>query len=235
MSTSESSPNPAPRNPNPRASKTRTFVLLGLLGLMLFALWYDYKVARPAVEDAYARIGKLNADINSLAGKKYMTNEDVRNELKRSPIRTFSEGGYLVEVYAWRAGLPIKSHEYYAVYTADKPNIFLKHYTTQIDMDELKSLPLIIPADPNAPTGNLVVETGGPPSPSTPGKLNPAPPPSAEPAAQGEGETAAAASSGKSESPAADAKEPAAKAADKPADEKPADEKPSADSAQTKT
>ena len=231
MSASESSPTPASLNQNPPASRTRTFVLLGLLGLMLFALWYDYKVARPAVEDAYARIGKLNADINSQAGNKYMTNVDVRNELKRSPIRTFSEGGYLVEVYGWRAGLPIKSHEYYAVYTDDKPNIFLKHYTTELDMDELKALPLIVPADPNAPTSDLVVGTGSSPgSSSVPGQLNPAPPPSAEPAAEGNGETAAAVAAEKSDSPSADAKEPPAKTGDAPAAEK-----PSTDSAQTKT
>ena len=44
-------------------SRGRLFVLIGLLALALFALWYDYKVARPAVEQAYERIAAKNADI----------------------------------------------------------------------------------------------------------------------------------------------------------------------------
>jgi hypothetical protein len=123
--------------------------LLGLLALMVGALWYDYKVARPAVEDAYNRIGKLNLDINSKGGQRFMTNVDVQNELKRAPIRTFTENGYMVEVYGWRAGVPTKHHEYYAVYHAPPPYIFLKHYMNVLDMDELRT-PMFVELDPNA-------------------------------------------------------------------------------------
>ncbi len=153
----------APTAPASSAARIRLLVLVGLLGLMAGALWYDYKVARPAVENAYARITQLNSDVNSRAGRKYLTNKDVQNELKRAPIETFSEGGYFVEVYGWRAGLPIKTHNYYAVYTDGAPYVFLKHYMTKIEMDELR--PLLVPPGPGAESTEIVTATSVPPGP----------------------------------------------------------------------
>jgi hypothetical protein len=145
---------PLPAKATSSASGIRPLVLFGLLGLMLLALWYDYKVARPAVEDAYARIGQLNTDINSRGGKKYMTNQDVQNELKRAPIDTFTKNGYMVEVYGWRSGLPTKTHKYYAVYQDGMPFIFLKHYQNVMEMDELKDL--VSDAPQEAPSTELI-------------------------------------------------------------------------------
>lgn len=159
MSTDPISP-PAPAS----SSNTRFVVLLVLLGIMLGALWYDRYVARPAVEDAYARIAKLNSDINSQAGKAYMTDKDVQNELKRKPIDQFTTGNYMVEVYGWRAGLPMKSHKYYAVYEDGTPYVFLKHYMNVLDMDELKSLPqIVVGADASTDAVQEIVLPGGSP------------------------------------------------------------------------
>jgi hypothetical protein len=129
--------------------------LLGLLALMLAALWYDYKVARPAVEDAYERIARLNSEINSRPGKMFMTNKDVQNELKRTPIRQFSEGGYMVEVYGWRSGLPTNTHNYYAVYVDAAPYIFLKHYMNKLEKTELA--PLVSEGEVNTDMSDLEV------------------------------------------------------------------------------
>jgi hypothetical protein len=132
---------------------------------MLGALWYDRKVARPAVEDAYARIAKLNGDINSKPGHHFMTNQDVQNELKRSPIDILRQDGYLIEVYGWRAGLPTRTHNYYAVYSDEQPPIFLKHYMNFLDKEELKTMPTIV-----APSGNMTDLLTGDLQPSAPGK-----------------------------------------------------------------
>lgn len=142
------------------SSNTRFIVLLVVFGLMLGALWYDRKVARPAVEDAYARIAKLNNKINGSSGKAYMTDKEVHDELKRKPIDQFKTGPYLVEVYGWRAGLPLKTHKYYAVYGNGKPLVFLKHYMNELDMKELEDLPLMV-ADGNAPTTDVSPEQAG--------------------------------------------------------------------------
>lgn len=150
---------PSPSGRSSSSSRIRLLVLLGLLGVMLGALWYDYKVARPAVENAYSRIALLNTEINSRSGKQYMTNQDVQKELKRAPMETFTtDGGYMVEVYGWRSGLPTKTHKYYAVYTQDTPYIFLKHYMTEILMDELKNLPLVSESGPNVNKTDRVVD-----------------------------------------------------------------------------
>src|SRR5687767_12606325 len=101
---------PAPSSSAP----IRQGILVVLLLIMLGALWYDYQVARPAVENAYEKIKALNEKVNGAAGQNYMTEKDVQQELQRTPIRTFSENGYYVEVYGWRAGVPTRHHEYFA-------------------------------------------------------------------------------------------------------------------------
>lgn len=113
---------------------------------MVGALWYDYKVARPAVDSAYARIGKLNEEVNSNSGRTYMTEKDVQAELARAPSETFTEDRYFVEVYSWRAGLPIKTHNYYAVYTKGPPHIFLMHYPNELDRSELRPRQSVVAA-----------------------------------------------------------------------------------------
>jgi hypothetical protein len=126
--------------PKPSASNTRSFALVGILGLLLLALWYDYKVARPQVEHAYNSIEKINSEYNSLPGKKYLTEKEVQSTLNRKPAKVLDEGQYHVEIYSWRSGLPIRSHNYYAVYQAGVPLIFLKHYKFGLPMEELQGI-----------------------------------------------------------------------------------------------
>jgi len=113
-------------------------VLLLILALLLFALWYDYKVARPAVDQAFETIAKYNSEVNSSAGRKYLTDKDVQEKLQRTPSDSYIEGVYQIEVYSWRSGLPIRSHNYYAVYSAGTPLVFLKHFKFTLPKDELK-------------------------------------------------------------------------------------------------
>lgn len=152
------------------SSNTRFIILLVVFGIMLGALWYDRKVARPAVEDAYARITKLNNDMNGSSNKEYVTDKVVRNELKREPIDQYTSGPYLIEVYGWRGGLPFKMHKYYAVYQNGTPLVFLKHYMNELDPKELEDAPIII-ADANLPSTDVGSENeGSTPAPRSKGK-----------------------------------------------------------------
>lgn len=140
--------------PEGSGSKRRLFLLVGLLALALFALWYDYKVARPAVEQAYERIAAKNEEINSTAEHRRMSNVDVQSALGRTPSETFLSGSFTVEAYRWSAGMPIefrglsgeaspgiglKTHDYYAVYRQDGPELaFVTHYKFDLDSEDLE-------------------------------------------------------------------------------------------------
>lgn len=163
MSTHDSPPtSPAPASApvaRTRSPNIRSLVLVVILLMLLAALWYDYKVARPSVEDAYLRISELNERVNATSGRKYVVSSDVQNELKRQPAETYDMGGYHVEEYHWRAGLPIRKHKYIAVYTSGSPTIFLKHYKFVMEPSELTAVPLIA----TIPDEDSVKELPGPP------------------------------------------------------------------------
>jgi hypothetical protein len=139
--------------------KRRLFLLIGLLALALFALWYDYKVARPAVEQAYERIAATNDEINSASEHRRMTNVDVQSALSRTPSETFLNGNFTVEAYRWNAGMPIevrglrgdespgiglKTHDYYAVYRKDGPELaFVTHFKFDLDAEYFVETPTV--------------------------------------------------------------------------------------------
>lgn len=128
------------------AVNTRTLVLLVGLGLALFALWYDKKVARPAVEAAYNTIETYNDEVNTSAGRVYLTEKEIQQKLNREPSKSYSDGDYFVEEYRWVSGLPFRSHTYYAVYGAGTPLVFLKHFKYELPPDELKAEGLMVSA-----------------------------------------------------------------------------------------
>jgi hypothetical protein len=93
----------------------RKGILYGLLVIMLVALGYDYLVARPAVDEAYDKIVKENQRMNARPGE-VLTNTGVAELIGKEPSETFNDGADLVEVYAFRGGLPMKPHKLFAVY-----------------------------------------------------------------------------------------------------------------------
>lgn len=134
-------------NANNRGRNIRLLILFGVLALMLAALWYDRAVARPGVDAAYEAIAKLNDNINTTGGNRAMTNQDVQNELKRKPSRVRTEGPYEIEVYSWMAGLPFRTHDYYAVYTKDgETRVFKTHYKIKLPLNELVPPPVTVGA-----------------------------------------------------------------------------------------
>lgn len=155
-------------------STRRLCVLIGLLALALFALWYDYKVARPAVEKAYEQVSIMNDEINSAAEHRRMTNVDVQSALRRSPSETFLAEGFTIEAYRWSAGMPIafrglsgdeapgiglKTHDYYAVYRKDGAELaFVTHFKFDLDQEELAVKPSV--AGPDAGASDDVAAAG---------------------------------------------------------------------------
>jgi len=124
----------------PKAKKrnTRLLVLIGLLAIAAFALWYDYQVARPAVDRAYEQVAAANLEINRSRQHGRMTNVDVQSTLGRAPSETFVSGLFTVEAYRWNAGMPMKTHDYYAVYSKIGPELaFVAHFKFDLDTDSL--------------------------------------------------------------------------------------------------
>lgn len=109
-----------------------------LLATMLFALWYDYYVARVAVLAAYEQISQKNVEMNRASGRTSMVNTDVQAILGKTPSRTFNEGPYRIEVYSWIGGLPFRTHDLYAVYVPRGNDfVFMMEYVYQLPIDEL--------------------------------------------------------------------------------------------------
>lgn len=100
----------------PSGGNSRQTVLLVVLVLMVCALLYDYQVARPAVDKAYDQIAEKSMLINSQS-TDVLTNAGVKELLGLEPSSSFEEvNGDLVEVYSWRSGLPIRTHQLFTVY-----------------------------------------------------------------------------------------------------------------------
>jgi hypothetical protein len=100
-----------------RGRNMRLILLVAVLFVMLFALWYEYKVARPSVTTANETIIALNRKINAAGNNTAMTSKEVQEALNRQPSRTYQDGAYTVEVYSWVSGLPFRTHDWFAFYT----------------------------------------------------------------------------------------------------------------------
>lgn len=118
--------------------RLRQIILIGLLALMLAALAYDYRVARPSVERAFDQIVKLNDQMNLSADPTPTLNTHIHKEIGRDPSWAYTEGPYRVEVFSWTAGLPFRTHDLYAVYVPNGNDlIFMRHYKFALPDNEL--------------------------------------------------------------------------------------------------
>jgi len=90
------------------------------------------------VGDAFDIVGYLNQKINRSANLPAMRSSDVQQAIGFTPTHTIKKGPYHIEVYAWTAGLPFRSHDYYAVYKGMGKNpIFMRHYKFLLPLEEL--------------------------------------------------------------------------------------------------
>ncbi len=168
---------PSSNAPPASGSKLRLTLLIGLLALALFALWYDYKVARPAVEQAYDRVAATNAEINSTAKYRLMTSQDVQSALNRTPDETFPRGEYTIEAYRWIAGMPVelrglkaeespgiglKTHDYYAVYRKEGTELaFVTHFKIDLDPEFFAETRTIVASEDDTPSDEGMMEMSG--------------------------------------------------------------------------
>ena len=121
-------------------SKLRLPVLLAILLLLMFAAWYDYKVARPGVNDAFDIVTRLHRKHSGSVTMPVMTNQDVQQAVGASPSYVVTKHDHQIEVYAWTAGLPFRSHDLYVVYYKGDRNEnlrFARHYKFVLPTDEL--------------------------------------------------------------------------------------------------
>jgi len=119
MSDSQTNSEPtatAPPSEPPSGSSKRLGIMLVVLAVGLAAVGYDRYVARPAVTAAYASILAENGKVYTTPGKTF-TNKDLQKLIGKMPARTLTDAdGNTVEIYQWRAGLPIRTHDLFAIY-----------------------------------------------------------------------------------------------------------------------
>lgn len=106
----------------------RRFAILFVSIVATLAIVYDYTVARPSVDQAYARINsRLDKFDTSLSGS--LSHHDVRELLQKQPSRIFRDGGKHVEVFSWIAGFPLRTHDLYVVYDQNgRTTSLIRHF-----------------------------------------------------------------------------------------------------------
>ncbi|MCC9599448.1 hypothetical protein LOC67_02665 [Stieleria sp. JC731] len=98
-----------------QSNPARSAILYVVLALMVVALIYDYKVARPAVSADYDKVTEASTAANRVAND-FLTNMEVRELLGKEPNETFEDGPETVEVFKYMGGLIVKPHRLYVVY-----------------------------------------------------------------------------------------------------------------------
>ncbi|MEO1615883.1 MAG: hypothetical protein AAFV88_08555 [Planctomycetota bacterium] len=101
--------------PSPSGSPIRKVVLYLALLLMLAALGYDYKVARPAVDEAFEKVSNASLKANADADD-FLSKQEISELIGKKASDEFPDGERLVEVYQWMGGLILKSHKLFIVY-----------------------------------------------------------------------------------------------------------------------
>lgn len=104
-------------NENKPAAKSKgsSIFLFVLLAIMIVALAYDYGVARPAVEEAYALVDEKSLEFEN-DPNRVLTRGTVGELLGRPADETIENGTSTVDVYQWTSGLLFKKHDLYVSY-----------------------------------------------------------------------------------------------------------------------
>ncbi|MEM6978291.1 MAG: hypothetical protein AAF539_01405 [Planctomycetota bacterium] len=103
-----------PNQAAPKSSGVRKGLLVVIFIGLIAALFYDYGVARPAVDDAYAAITQRFDEANAKA--ETLGSDDIDVLIDRPPASSFEDGDNEVQVYQWASGLPLRSHKLFVVY-----------------------------------------------------------------------------------------------------------------------
>jgi len=116
----------------------RQYILLGVLALLIAALAYDFRVARPQVDELADKLDTRNLEINRDPEMKF-TPDEVRRVIGFEPSDTFADGVSKVEAYAIQSGLPFRKHYLYVTYKPFKgEEIFYKLEKFAYEENEIK-------------------------------------------------------------------------------------------------
>jgi hypothetical protein len=150
-----SSSPPTSSPPTTQSSAVRLIVLLGLLGLAIGALIYDYAVAGPGVDAAEKKLSEFVDTRNRLGVKEggQVTPDDVHKELGMQPtwVDKHDKEHYEVEYYCWRGHVPVLNmwkHYISIVYVGDGKRRISSHYKNEVPPRE--ALPIVDEAPPSA-------------------------------------------------------------------------------------
>lgn len=102
-------PGPADQPDKNNASLIRQLVLVAILLIAGGALAYDYLVARPAAQEAFEQVEKL---------QESDTDRDEVIKKLGEPSTTYNkEGAITIDLYRFRSGLIFRTYKVYVVYT----------------------------------------------------------------------------------------------------------------------
>lgn len=118
-----------PSSPQPKSSgggHKGLFITLIVIAVVLAAFCYETFVAPANLQAGFDKVAE--AQFQSLADNKTLSNLDVREVLGKEPSNTYEEGDEYVEVFHWMGGMIVNSHKLYAVYQRQGEDwLFVRH------------------------------------------------------------------------------------------------------------
>ena len=139
MSDSPSTPDAAPPS-NEKSPLMRQIILVVCLGLMIRALYYDRKVARPnSTAKAYKLLQVARNRLYDYNAAAQLSPAEVAEILGKQAARTEETDYYVKETYSWTAGMPFRSYYVVAVYSKARgePRYTFSMYNEQPTEDML--------------------------------------------------------------------------------------------------
>jgi len=140
-------------------------ILFLILVTMIAALVYDWYVARPAADAAYATVEKLVTESAAKpADEGQATRDDVQKAIGKEPSVELDKDWYFVEEYHWIRGLPWQSYYVTVIYNKkDGGKTFtLANVEKNQELEDIS-----IPGGPADPPKELHEELDGPQDPAT--------------------------------------------------------------------
>lgn len=145
----------------------RVGVLLVVFFVLLGALAYDFRVARPAAQAGYEKvIGLLEKRAKSRKGDAEFEPADVQRELGCAPSSTRQQGLTTIETYSWRGGMPLRTYNLYVLYQGVSNPKLANALQSEPTDKEIASVE--IPATAQPMTAGPVLHTPGQPTGGTP-------------------------------------------------------------------
>ena len=99
-----------------KSALKRQLVLILILAIMLGALYWDRKVARPNSQAKQKELEELATE-RLTSSKPQLSQEEVATALGRGPVATRDLDGFIIEKFSWRGGLSWRTYDINVQYT----------------------------------------------------------------------------------------------------------------------